>query len=196
VSVGEAPFDAARYRFAPTPEDAAVAAARAGLRGALRGRLSLYHAAPLVAFALALLFVAILAFTGLIGRRLAEILLILAALAFMATRMAGHWGMHRARQKSLAEIAVPDDAGETVIRLDEAGLVVESAAGARRFEFAACIEAEYAGGLVYLWPRAGAPAFIPTRAFENEAVAEAFAALLRERVRSAAPTTSSSLRTK
>jgi hypothetical protein len=192
VSVGEAPFDAARYRFAPTPEDAAVAAARAGLRGALRGRLSLHHTAPLVAFALILLFVAILAFTGLMGRRLAEVLLILAALAFMATRMAAHWGLRRARRQSLAEIAAPDDAGETVVRLDEAGLVVERAAAMRRLDFAACVEAEYAGGIVYLWPRAGAPAFIPSRAFEDEAAAEAFAALLRERVWYATP----SLRTK
>ena len=181
MSAGEA----ARYCFAPTPEEAAVAAARAGLRSALRGRLSLHHAAPLVAFALILLFVAILAFTGLMGRRLAEILLILAALAFMASRLAAHWGLWTAREKSLAAMVAPGDGGEVVVRLDEAGLVVESAAGARRFDFAACVEAEYAGGMVYLWPRAGAPAFIPARAFENEAEAEAFAAVLRERLRRA-----------
>ena len=79
MSAGEARAEAARYSFAPTKEDAAVAAARAGLRSALRGRLSLHHAAPLAAFALILTFLAILAFTGLIGRRLAEVLLILAA---------------------------------------------------------------------------------------------------------------------
>jgi hypothetical protein len=178
--------EAARYRFAPTPEEAAVAAARAGVRSALRGRLSLHHAAPLVAFALILLFVAILAFTGLMGRRLAESLLILAAIVFMASRLAAHWGFWSARKRSLAEVGAPDDDGEVVVSLDETGLVLESAAGPRHFDFAACVEAEYAGGMVYLWPRVGAPAFIPARAFESEAAAEVFAALLRERVRSAA----------
>jgi hypothetical protein len=186
VSAEEAPATAARYCFALTSEDAAVAAARAGLRAALRGRLSLHHAAPLVAFALALTFIAILAFTGLMSRRLAEGALILAALAFMAARMAAHWGLRRARKQSLEAIAAPEDLGEVVVRLDEAGLVVENDAGARRLDFATCVEAEYAGGVVYLWPRAGAPAFIPARAFESEQAAVAFAALLRAHLRRAA----------
>jgi hypothetical protein len=76
----------------------------------------------------------------------------------------------------------PHEAGEMVVRLDEAGLVVEEAEGTRRLDFADCVEAEYAGGIVYLWPRVGAPAFIPARAFENEAAADAFATLLRARV--------------
>jgi hypothetical protein len=185
VSADEAAATAARYCFAPTREDAAVAAARAGLRAALRGRLSLHHAAPLVAFALALTFVAILAFTGLIGRRLAEGALILAALAFMATRMAAHWGLRRARKQSLATIATPE-LGEVVARVDAAGLIVESGEGARRLDFSACVEAEYGGGVVYLWPRVGAPAFIPARAFESEEAAQAFTALLRARVKAAA----------
>lgn len=178
--------DFARLSFAPTQDDAKIAAARAGLRAALAGRLSLHYAAPLVAFALVVAFVAILAFTGLIGRRLAEGALILAAIAFMAARMAAHWGLRRARNQSLAAMTASEDASEIVVRLEAAGLIVDAAAGPRRFDFADCVEAEYAGGFVYLWPRAGAPAFIPMRAFASEEAAQNFAALLRERVRRAA----------
>ena len=36
-----------------------------------------------------------------------------------------------------------------------------------RWEFADCLEAEDAGGLIYLWPRQGAPAIAPTRVFRD-----------------------------
>ena len=183
---GEAPAGVARLSFAPTQEEAAIVAARAGLRAGLRGRLSLYHVAPLVAFGLALAFIAILAFTGLIGRRFAEVALILAAAAFMAARMTAHLSLRRARNRSLAATAGPRDGGEVIVRLEEGGLAVDAGAGSRQIEFADCVEAEYAGGFVYLWPRNGAPAFIPTRAFSSEQDARTFAALLSERVRAAA----------
>jgi hypothetical protein len=169
--------------FAPTQEEAAIAGARAGLRTGLRGRLSLYHVAPLVAFGLALAFIAILAFTGLIGRRFAEIALILAAAAFMAARMTAHLSLRRARNRSLAATAAPRDGGEIVVRLEEDRLVVEAGAGSRQIEFADCVEAELAGGMVYVWPRQGPPAFVPARVFANDEAAQAFATLLRERIR-------------
>jgi hypothetical protein len=183
VSEGEVGAELGPYCFMPTQEEAAIAASRAALRSALTGLLSLHHAAPLVAFVLVMTFVAILAFTGLMARRLAESALILAAIAFMAARMAAHWGLRRARKRSLATTIAPRDGGEVVVRVEDAGLIVETAAGPRRFEFADCDEAEYAGGIVYLWPRAGAPAFIPMRAFADEQTARAFAGLLGARIR-------------
>ena len=57
------------YAFSLTADEARIAAARAGLRRALAGGLTAAHFAPLAAFVLAILFVAILALTGLLGRR-------------------------------------------------------------------------------------------------------------------------------
>jgi hypothetical protein len=180
--VSEAEFSAGlgRYSFAPTQEDATTAASRWGLRAALGGRLALHHVAPLVAFALAILFVAILTLTGLIGRGAGEGALILAAIAFMAARLVAHWRLRRARQKSLAAAVAAQADGEVTVHLEDAGLLVETAAGSRRLRFADCVEAELAGGIVYLWPRAGAPAFIPEGAFADEQAAQAFLALLRQ----------------
>ena len=66
-------------RFALSADEASIGASRAALSGALAGGLMNRHVAPLVAFALLLVFVAILAFTGLMGRRPAEILILLLA---------------------------------------------------------------------------------------------------------------------
>lgn len=180
------PRDAGFVSFAPTLEEAKIAASRAGLRAALAGRLSRNHVAPLVAFALFLAFVAILAFTGLIGRRFGEGALILAAIAFMATRTAAHWRMSRARKNSLAAMTALQQAGAIEVRLESTGLHIETAAGARRLPFSDCVEAEDAGGIFYLWPRAGAPAFVPARAFADEQAAQEFLAALRAGVRSGA----------
>lgn len=172
--------------FALTEQDARTAAARAGLRAALGGRLSSHHAAPLVAFALVVTFVAILAFAGLVGRRRAEAVLIVAAIAFMAVRMAAHWRLRGARNRNLAAFDALRRAGPARIRLDESSLHLETSAGARRLRFADCEEAEDAGAILYLWPRAGEPAIIPVRAFADERAARDFLALLRAAIARAA----------
>ena len=165
--------------FALTAQEAEIVASRSGLRAALSGRLSLAHVAPLVGFALFIAFVAILAATGLLGRRLGEAALIIGALAFMASRMAAHWRLRGARRSSLATVAVLREVGEATARLDASGLHVESAAGSRHLAFADCDEAENASGIIYLWPRKGDPAFIPARAFPSEQAARDFLAFAR-----------------
>jgi hypothetical protein len=171
------------YSFALTQEDAKTAAARAGLRATLAGRLSRNHVAPLVAFALFLAFIAILTFTGLLGRRLGEAALLLAAIVFMASRMVAHWRLRGAQKNSLAAAAALHEAGETIVRVDASGLCFDNAAGSRRLAFADCDEAEGAGGIVYLWPRRGEPAFIPAQAFANEAAAQEFLDWVRAKIR-------------
>jgi hypothetical protein len=173
------------YSFALTHEDAKTAAARAGLRATLAGRLSRNHVAPLVAFALFLAFVAILTFTGLLGRRFGEAALLLAAIVFMASRMVAHWRLRGAQKTSLAAAASLHEAGETIVRVDASGLRFENAAGSRRLAFADCDEAENAGGIVYLWPRKGEPAFIPAHAFASEAAAQEFLDWVRHGIRRA-----------
>ena len=168
--------------FALTTQEAGIAASRAGFRAALAGRLSLTLVAPLVGFVLFVAFAAILTATGLIGRRLGEAALIIAAVAFMASRMAAHWRMRGARAGSLAAVTALQKAGEARVRLDDGGLVVETAAGLRRLSFADCDEAEDAGGIIYLWPRAGEPTFIPARAFASEQAAREFLAFVRARI--------------
>ena len=76
------------YAFSLTADEARIAAARAGLRRALAGGLTAAHFAPLAAFVLAILFIAILALTGLLGRRSAEAALLVCAAAFLAQRLA------------------------------------------------------------------------------------------------------------
>ena len=71
------------YVFTLAPAEAEAAAARAGLRAALKGGLLTSHVAPLTAFALVMAFATVLALTGLIGRRAGEATIILAAAAFM-----------------------------------------------------------------------------------------------------------------
>ena len=87
------------YAFTLTPAEAEAAAARAGLRTALKGGLLASHVAPLTAFALVMAFATVLALTGLISRRAGEATLILAAAAFMIQRLMSHWRIRRARQK-------------------------------------------------------------------------------------------------
>lgn len=165
--------------FTLTAPEAEIAASRAGLRAALSGRLSLTHVAPLVGFVLFITFVAILATTGLLGRRLGEAALIIGALAFMAFRMAAHWRLRGARKSSLAAMAALREVGEATAQLDNSGLHVENAAGSRHLAFADCDEAEEAGGIIYLWPLDGDPAFIPARAFPDEYAAREFLAFAR-----------------
>jgi hypothetical protein len=171
--------------FNLTQEQAKTAASRASLRIALAGRLSRYHVAPLVAFALFIAFVAILTFTGLMARRLGEAALIVAAVAFMAARMITHWRM-RAFQKSGAAAAnALQSSGPMFARLDGSGVRIESAAGAVHFAFADCSEAEEADGIIYLWPRTGSPAFIPAEAFASEEQARMFLVSVRQGIKRA-----------
>ena len=163
--------------FELTDEEARIGAARARFRSALRRRFSLRHVAPLVAFVLAMAFVAILALTGLIPRRLAEGLLIVAAMVFMMSRMAAHWGLRRAQSGDNADV-VAKVMGPTKVTPDASGLSVEKASGARRFDYCACSEAEMTGALIYLWSN-DAPAIIPARAFASLSVAEQFVEMLR-----------------
>ena len=175
-------FLAHSLSFDLTEDEARVVAARAGFRRALRRGFSKRHVAPLVAFTLVLAFAAILALTGLIARRLAEAAIILAAMAFMASRMAAHWRMRRAQSRpSVARGPAP-----TLVAMDASGLSVRTPAGVRRIEFRACREAEITGALIYLWSDNDEPAVIPTRAFASDADADQFVANLRGAIAGAA----------
>jgi hypothetical protein len=171
------------YAFELTEDEARIAAARSGLRRALAGRLTSAHFAPLAVFVLAIAFIAILALTGLVGRRHGEIALLLATGAFMVQRMTTRRRFAAARRASLAEIEAMRGAGRLVLSVDETGLALAGAAPLARWNFADCLEAEDAGGLVYLWPRQGAPAIAPTRVFRDETEAARFAQFLRSRLR-------------
>ena len=92
------------YVFALTEDETCVAAARFGLRRALAGRLTSAHLAPLAAFVLAIFFTAILALTGLVGRRGGEAALLLAIAAFMVQRLTTLRRFAAARRARLAEI--------------------------------------------------------------------------------------------
>ncbi len=167
--------------FELSDEEARIAAARAGFRNALRRRFSLRHVAPLAAFVLLMAFVAILALTGLLPRRLAEGLLIVAAIIFMISRMAAHWRLRRAQSGGNADL-VAQFTGLTKVTPDASGLSLEKASGARRFDYCACSEAELTGALIYLWCD-DAPAVIPARAFASERDAEQFVVMLRAGIR-------------
>ncbi len=173
------------YAFELTEEEMRVAAARAGLRRALAGRLTSAHFAPLAAFVLAIAFIAILALTGLIARRHGEIALLLAIAAFMVQRLTTRRQFVAARRASLAEFEAVRGSGPFVLNVDEAGLAL-SLAGATppaRWNFTDCLEIEDAGGLVYLWPRSGAPAIVPIRVFADAEAAAGFVEFVRGRLR-------------
>ena len=170
------------YVFELTEDEARIAAARSGLRRALAGRLTSAHFAPLAAFVLAIAFTAILALTGLVGRRRGEIALLLAAGAFMVQRLTTRRRFLAARRSSRAEIEALRGAGRLVLSVDEAGLVLEGAPPPARWDFADCLEVEDAGGLIYLWPRSGPPAIVPTRVFAGAEAAAGFVEFLRARL--------------
>ena len=73
-------------------------------------------------------------------------------------------------------------AGPLVLSVDETGLGLAGAAPPARWNFADCLEAEDAGGLVYLWPRSGSPAIVPTRVFAGAAAAAGFVEFVRGRL--------------
>ena len=155
------------YVFTLSSAERDAAAARFGLRAALRGGFLLGHLAPLAAFALVLLFVSILAVTDLIGRRAAQASILLAAAAFMIERLAAHWRIRRSRNRGRRAMECFAADGALTARVDGAGVTLEGAALSRRLEYVNCEEAEDAGGLIYLWPRDGPPIVLPARVFRE-----------------------------
>jgi hypothetical protein len=155
------------YAFTLTPAEAEAAAARAGLRLALKGGLLARHLAPLTAFALIITFASVLALTGLVSRRAGEATLILAAAAFMIQRLANHWRIRRARQEGRAGVAPLQSAGALTATFENESLSLDVDGRTRRLCYADCEEVEDAGGLIYVWLRGGAPIVVPTRALAD-----------------------------
>ena len=170
------------YAFSLTAEEARIAAARAGLRRALAGGLTAAHFAPLAAFVLSILFIAILALTGLVGRRPAEAALLICAAAFLVQRLVTRRRFFVSRRRAEAEIESLRVAGPLTLVVEADGLRLDCPAAPMRWPFADCLEAEDAGGVVYLWPRRGAPAIAPTRVFHDQAEASRFVQFLRSRL--------------
>ena len=170
------------YAFSLTADEARIAAARAGLRRALAGGLTAAHFAPLAAFVLAILFVAILALTGLLGRRPAEAALLICAAAFLVQRLVMRRRFFVSRRFAEAEIERLRAAGALVLSVEAEGLRLDGGPEPTRWRFVDCLEAEDAGGLVYLWPRRGAPAIAPARVFRDQTEAARFAQFLRSRL--------------
>ena len=170
------------YAFSLTADEARVAAARAGLKRALAGGLTADHFAPLAAFVLAILFIAVLALTGLLGRRPAEAALLVCAAAFLLQRLATRRRFFVSRRVAEAEIERLRAAAPLVLSVEADGLRLDGGPEPTRWRFADCLEAEDAGGLVYLWPRQGAPAIAPTRVFRDQTEAARFAQFLRSRL--------------
>jgi hypothetical protein len=155
------------YAFTLAPAEAEAAAARAGLRTALKGGLLVSHVAPLTAFALIMAFASVLALTGFISRRAGEATLILAAAAFMIQRLASHWRIRRARRKGSAAIARLQSAGALTATFDNETLSLDVDGRTQCLRYADCEAAEDVGGLIYVWPRDGGPIVVPTRALAD-----------------------------
>jgi hypothetical protein len=155
------------YAFTLAPAEAEAAAARAGLRTALKGGLLASHVAPLTAFALLTAFASMLALTGLISRRAGEATIILGAAAFMIQRLATHWRIRRARSDGHAAIARLQSAGALTATFDNETLSFEVDGRTLCLRYADCEGAEDVGGLIYVWLREGGPIVVPTRALAD-----------------------------
>lgn len=155
------------YAFTLAPAEAEAAAARAGLRTALKGGLLTSHVAPLTAFALVMAFATVLALTGLISRRSGEATILLAAAAFMIQRLASHWRIRRARSDGRAAIGPLRSAGALKATFGDEALSFDMDGRTLNLRYADCEQAEDAGGLIYIWPRNGAPIVVPTRAMAD-----------------------------
>jgi hypothetical protein len=171
------------YAFTLAPGEAEAAAARAGLRMALKGGLLASHLAPLTAFALVITFASVLAFTGLISRRAGEATLLLAAAAFMIQRLANHWRIRRARREGRAAIARLQFAGALTATFGNDALSLDVDGRTQRLCYADCEEAEDAGGLIYVWLRDGPPIVVPTRALADGEEAARLVSRLSDRIR-------------
>jgi hypothetical protein len=155
------------YAFTLAPAEAEAAAARAGLRTALKGGLLASHVAPLTAFALVMAFASVLALTGLISRRAGEATILLAAAAFMIQRLANHWRIRSARSEGRAAIGRLQSASAVTATFGDETLSFDVDGRTLNLRYADCEQAEDAGGLIYVWPRSGAPIVAPTRALAD-----------------------------
>jgi hypothetical protein len=171
------------YAFILAPAEAEAAAARAGLRRALKGGLLARHTAPLTTFALIMAFASVLALTGLISRRAGEATLIVAAAAFMIQRLANHWRIRRARREGRAAIARLQSAAALTATFENDALSLDVDGQTQRLCYADCEEAEDAGGLIYVWPSEGAPVVIPIRTLSGRGEAGRLVAQVRARIR-------------
>jgi hypothetical protein len=171
------------YAFTLAPAEAEAAAARAGLRIALRGGLLPHHLAPLTAFALIIVFASALALTGLISRRAGEATLILSGVAFMIQRLATHWRIRRARGAGQAAIAELRSACALTASFDSDSLSLDVDGRAVHLGYGDCEEAEDAGGLIYVWRRDGAPIVVPTRALADAEEAKRLVSRLSARIK-------------
>ena len=170
------------YAFTLAPAEAEAAAARLGLRMALKDGLLTRHVASLTAFALIMAFASILALTGFITRRAGEATLMLAAAAFMIQRLATHWRIRRARREGRAAIAGLQSAGALAATFDNETLSLAVDGRTMRLRYADCEAAEDAGGLIYVWPRDGVPIVVPTRALANAEEASRLMSCLSGRI--------------
>jgi hypothetical protein len=171
------------YAFTLAPAEAEAAAARLGLRNALNGGLLASHVAPLTAFVLIMAFASVLALTGLISRRVGEATLMLAALAFMIQRLITHWRIQSVRKNGRAVIAQLQSAGATMATFGDQSLSFEVDGRVTRLRYADCEQAEDAGGLIYVWPRNGAPIVVPTRALADANEAARLVSRLSDQIR-------------
>jgi hypothetical protein len=171
------------YAFTLAPAEAEAAAARLGLRVALRGGLLARHLAPLATFALILVFASALAVTGLISRLAGEATLILAAAAFMIQRLGTHWRIRKARREGRAAIARLRSAGALTASFDSDSLSLNVNGLTQHLSYSDCEEAEDAGGLIYVWLRDGVPIVVPTRALADVGEAARLVSGLSVRIR-------------
>jgi hypothetical protein len=171
--------------FELTDEEAQVAGSRAAWRASLSGGLLAQHLAPLAAFMLAVLFAAILGWTGLISRRAAEIALIAFAAAYMIYRL---WTRRRFLGLRRAALAwAQAQRAPARLTLDEAGFRLTAPGRDGTWAFAEGLEIEAVAGLVYVWPRRGWPLVWPSRAHGGDGEAAAFLAYARSRTGARAP---------
>ena len=170
------------YAFTLAPAEAEAVAARAGLRTALKGGLLTSHVAPLTAFALVMAFATVLALTGLVSRRAGEATIILAAAAFMIQRLASHWRIRRARGDGQAAIGRLQSAGALKATFGDEALSFDMDGRTLNLRYADCEQAEDAGGLIYIWPRNGAPIVVPTRALADAEEAARLLSRLSSRI--------------
>jgi hypothetical protein len=162
------------YCFSLTDEEVQVAAARIALFGDLSRRFERDHVVPLVAFVLLLVFVAILAFSGLLNRRIAEAVLLVGAIAFMASRLVSHWRLRGAHKSSLAAVQAVARWRDLQVLVDHDGACLKGAQAARCCSFGVGARIENVAGLIYLWPPEGVPILIPVRAFADPDEVERF----------------------
>lgn len=139
------------------------------------------HLGPLAAFVLALLFCAILGLTGLVSRRAAEIGLIGSAAAYMIYRLWTRRRFFDARRAASAWADALRRAGPATLTTDETGFRLTAYGFDRAWRFAEGLDIETVAGLVYVWPKAGAPLVWPARAHADAQQAEAVLAFARSR---------------